>query len=230
MKLGLLTITFVSLAEVAPVGAQGTLGNGTFQDLDFETAALYAYPEGQPTSSAGMIYAAQAIPGWIASIGGTPLTAIGYNYAPVDQAAVTLTSSPGVIDGNYSVAIASGGVGRASPIGEIAQTGTVPVGANVITFVSYRNVQSVLTFSVNGMPVQYSAVTTLSSSFETYAADISQYAGRSATISFGNAPYASNFILDDIGFSAQQIPEASEWALIGPGIVGVFLKFRVYRQ
>ena len=112
----------------AQTNAQGTLGNGTFQDLDFESGTIVPL-RGRPT---GVVHAAQRVPGWTVSIGAVAQMQIWYpatDIAHFDPSEFVLTEAPNVIDDNHGGLLLVGGLAH-SPTVSVQQTGVIPVGAN----------------------------------------------------------------------------------------------------
>ena len=65
---GTLVIALLGAMLATSAHAQGSLGDGTFQTLDFESAELSPLPSGQ--FFGGPVPVSEAIPGWTAYIGG----------------------------------------------------------------------------------------------------------------------------------------------------------------
>jgi hypothetical protein len=68
-----------------PAAAQGSLGDGTFQDLDFESATV-VFVDGSPPS----IETGPALPRWTASLGGMQPISIDYNLLAAGNSAIAL--------------------------------------------------------------------------------------------------------------------------------------------
>jgi hypothetical protein len=215
-----------------PAWGQGSVGNGTFQDLDFSSGAVVYYP-GNPGLG---IEAGPALPGWTASIGGVDQSTILYDVYTGSCACVTLIGPTTPFGpGTYELYL----VGLFTQTAAIQQTGIVPLGANTIQFQSqyyplnvvnpFVNVSDGLT--INGQPVSLTAIG-MQNNVWTYAGNISQFAGRTATIEF----YASDPIgfgswnLNDIIFSSQSIPEPGTVALAGLGGLAMFVLGRTRRS
>jgi hypothetical protein len=204
--------------------AQGTLGNGTFQDLNFEEATLIAYPSGQPTTSPGPVYAAQALPGWTVYIGGIAQNQIPFDSGGSDYPVIVLSSKPNVLDGNYGAFLGGSGVNpNQSPSSSLQQTGIIPIGANSIEFLSNPNIH--MTFAVGGQMLPLVS-TPQPSGATLYAANIPGFGGQTATIAFNQTPTAGGDYLDDITFSSQVVPEPSGYLLFAAGAFSVFWNVR----
>ena len=211
-------VALAGVLQPAVTHGQGSLGDGTFQDLDFSEADVEVVGGNGFTIEAG-----PALPGWTASIGGIAQSSIFYNNSALSGGCISLwgPTQPSVC-GNYSVFLQGGAyawVGAAS----IQQTGIVPAGANSIQFQSRTYPfypQSINTFglNINGQPVNLVPLSGANTAW-TYGANISQYAGQSATLNFFSF-YGSaneNLWLSDITFSIQVIPEPSVLGLFGIG-------------
>jgi hypothetical protein len=210
-------ITSLSAALVATSSA---FGQGTFQDLDFESARLVFVTSPYYTE----IVATNALPGWSAFSGANPLSTIFYNdprfFPPVEL----LGSNSLAIGGNFSVLLSEGG-GIGTNIygpGSISQTGLVPTDAQTLLFEANLNLfsspGSSLVVSLGGQNLSYMAIFN-APNYTLYGADISMFAGQTEILSFMAA--AGLVLLDNIQFSPQVIPEPSIHALLGLG--GLFL-------
>jgi hypothetical protein len=113
-KIGLAQTMFV-LRLVTVAGAAEA--QGTFQNLDFESANLAASPQ---EIYPNFVRINSALPGWTAYVGSIQQTQVGYNAPANSTASITLTgptwssSDAGryvvdIIDGSYSVDSVSSG-------------------------------------------------------------------------------------------------------------------------
>jgi hypothetical protein len=231
MKTKILITSSVSAAmAVLSVHAQGT-----FQNLDFESATLTAGPP-------SFVSVSSALPGWTAYIGTDEQTQVlqnGYStgeaiidiFGPNYPAAGMPPFSPGVIDGNYSVLLQAGGEPGNSDVKEgasIAQTGTVPVGSQYLEFDAWLALPyAQFTVSFDGVNLSPVALGSGPNNSILYGANIAPYAGQAGTLAFTAVypPLGSSWVgLDDITFSAT--PETSP--LVLTGIAGVL--FALYRR
>jgi hypothetical protein len=70
------------------LSAGGALGQGTFQNLDFESATLVPIPG----DGYNRVQFAQAFPGWTGSLGGYPVTAALTNNVFLDTAGIAIVA------------------------------------------------------------------------------------------------------------------------------------------
>jgi hypothetical protein len=218
------------MGALLPLSAlcQGSLGDGTFQDLSFGSATLVFI-----NGSSGLIEPGPAFPGWSVSVGGAPPPWVLYNNFTTGASAVDLLGpSPPVAGGPYS-AVLQGGVGGTA---EIQQTGVVPAGANSIQFHSGTYPfypPTVISFGLlaNGQPLNLIPLSTANNIW-IYGADISRYAGASVSLEFYSLGDVSSgeFELNDITFSSQVIPEPSEVVLFGIGGLALVAALRARRN
>jgi hypothetical protein len=188
---------------------QGSVGNGTFQNLDFESATI---PSGTPP---GSVSASSGFPDWSAYIGTSAQSQINLDLLTLDTSAIgVLDKTHGALDGNYSVVL-QGGDSSFSQTASISQTGVIPTGANSLRFVT-PVFESFFSVSINGQSIPISLLPG-----GTYGGNISQFAGKTANLEFTSSPFplgtTQNFYLDDITFSGQVIPEPSSLMLLAFG-------------
>jgi hypothetical protein len=209
--------------------AQGTVGNGTFQDLNFAAGTLVYNPVGQYNQ----IEAGPALPGWTASIGGVDQSTILYDVFSGSSASIALydPTTP-FAGGNYTLAL----IGGAGYTAALQQTGTIPASANSIQIVSETYplnnpiINSSAGLIINGQPVSLLPISVQNNGL-TYAGDVSQYAGKTVTIEFyvSDPTALGSLNLQDIAFSSQGVPEPGTMALAclgGLALVSVARKKR----
>jgi hypothetical protein len=106
------------------VSVAGAAGQGSFQNLDFESATLVPIP-GDPY---GRVRFAPAFPGWTGSVGGLGQTAALYDAAFLDSSGVSIINrgwsgpipnSGGVISGSFTALLQAG---VTIPVGTPADT------------------------------------------------------------------------------------------------------------
>ena len=199
------------------LAASSALAQGTFQNLDFESA-----------NAAGLtnffVAFKDAFPSWIGYIGTNQASLAGYNFISAGGAVITLITpsaldartAASVIDGNYTATIPAG---QTSPFGIIVpgalgQTGVIPLGVKSLRFSASGNVDY-LSVTFGGVNLAFLATGT-GSNYRTYAGDISALAGMSGELRFTEqaASFEPVVILDDIEFSPVAIPE--------PGVLAFF--------
>ena len=199
------------------LAASSALAQGTFQNLDFESA-----------NAAGLtnffVAFKDAFPSWIGYIGTNQASLAGYNFISAGGAVITLITpsaldartAASVIDGNYTATIPAG---QTSPFGIIVpgalgQTGVIPLGVKSLRFSASGNVDY-LSVTFGGVNLPFLATGT-GSNYRTYAVDISALAGMSGELRFTEqaASFEPVVILDDIEFSPVAIPE--------PGVLAFF--------
>jgi hypothetical protein len=220
MKTRLITALVFSIVS-AKIIAQGT-----FQNLNFEQANP-VMANGGPYYPYG-VTAASALPYWTVDVGGVQQTSIPENAPSLGAPQVTLISSaymfPPPIDGNYSVLL-EGSDGPGLPA--ISQTGLIPAGSQSLLFEAQPG-SAALEVLVGSQVVPFSAVGT-GVNYTLYGANISAWAGDTEELTFSaqeSTVGLNNWLIDDISFSTQTVPEPSPLALTGVG----GLLFAVYRR
>jgi hypothetical protein len=217
------------------------LGQGTFQNLDFEQAAPVSagYPY-QPWE----VTAASALPFWSVSYGNVQQSAVAFNVLSVGSAQVDLygpnnpVDDPGVIDGDYSVALQWGyGPGLVEESVSLSQDGTIPANAESLQFKAWTFLGAApLSVSFAGdnlsLFVLSSGVSLSGQPYNVYGANIASFANMSGQLEFtapvGGVAGVGGIELDDISFSPQVvIPEPNPLALAGIGSFLVTLYRRI---
>jgi len=176
----------------------------SFTNLDFESANLSGY-------SAGSVPAADAIPGWTAYFGGVLRTNISYNVSPVVVFGGDILGTNGgyhPFQGSYYYYL----LGSGSSPAVISQSGTVPVTARSLTFMSSTPAWGGVSF--NG---QILSLWDLGR--HVYGADISGFAGETGELRFESSAYPGGlgYLIDNIQFSDQPIPEPGTLGLVALG-------------
>ncbi|MDE3066084.1 MAG: hypothetical protein KGJ60_00890 [Verrucomicrobiota bacterium] len=191
----------------ATIFANAARGQGTFQNLDFESAKLI-FPD---PSYPYFLAATNALPGWSAFSGTNQLTGIYYDEGAVLSDVMLFGFFSGVLSGNFDVSLAHP---NGSPSGSISQTGLVPSDAQSLFFEAST---AGLLLSMNGQNLSYLPISNGQNSsgykYTVYGANISAFAGQSATLTFSTIPGGGAF-LDNIQFSSQPIPEPSALSFI----------------
>jgi len=213
---------------------------GTFQNLDFESANLSPVP---PNQNIVEVSAASALPGWTAYLGTAQQTQVIQNSCGEGEAEIDVFGPnypaagpspgliPGTIDGNYSVLLQSGGEPQNSDIttsASIQQTGAVPFGTQSMQFKAWQTYLPAFTVSFDGT-VLSPVVLGAGPNYTLYGVNISPYEGQSGPLEFTadfSGTGASWLGLDDIVFSPAAVPEPSPILLTGIG--GLMLAF--YRR
>jgi hypothetical protein len=193
---------------------------GTFQNLDFESA----YPNIQPSTAPGMYSVTTALPDWNVYYGANQQYAqqsqMGYQILSTGQTFVTLlgpTNGPFAtsISGNFSLLL-QGGVTAASA--SISQTGLVPASAQSIQFEGQSGAGPLLV-SLDGQNIPIVAIGT-GPNYTLYGGNVSAFADQTALLQF-SAPEGynanNNWNIDDIAFSPNSVPEPQTWTLLLSG-------------
>jgi hypothetical protein len=226
-------IVVLSAALFAILSAQA---QGTFQNLDFE-GATPGPPITGPIGGADYQPVGLALPGWSASIDGTPVTEVLQNDYTLGAASIDIfgpgwnSVNPGVIGGDYTVLLQTFFASE----GDVSlwQNGTIPASAQSLQFSAWNlsgNGAFTVSFAGHNLsPVVLSSGQTASGQFyDVYGVNIAQYAGQAGQLEFtaldNNPP--GQIELDDIAFSTQVVPEPSPLALTGVGA----LAFALYRR
>jgi hypothetical protein len=205
------------------------MGQGTFQNLNFEAAQVAGYSPG------AAIPIIAGLPGWAAGVEGTNKSVtVAYDTLSLGGALISINDvntgygfAP--IEGTFSAYLFSQGL--SSPIAtSISQTGLVPPGT--MSLLAGMRVQGPAPIvmlggeAINMIPLASFPTYTL------YAGDISAFGGMNETLSFTEPPPVqgslSGLVLDSIQFSAQPVPEPSELALAGIG--ALLVGWRVLRR
>jgi hypothetical protein len=213
------------------LSAAGAEGQGSFQNLDFESANLAGYSPTPPGGPATSVPISDGLPNWSAYFssvsGGTfQLDGVWYDAQSLGGAAISVVDNKSSlrppIQGNYDVLL-SGGGGFNDTSTTISQTGLVPSDTmSLQVTMQWSHIAPVITLgglTVNMVPLQTFANYTL------YGGDISSFAGLVETLSFTEPPPPSGMTppsflyLDDIVFSPQVVPEPSIFALFALGAI-----------
>jgi hypothetical protein len=221
-----------ALVLIRSASAQG------FVDLDFESATLVP-AVGDPY---GAVSFPQAFPGWTKAIVGAIDSNALYDNIFLDSAGISIIDKNApfnldsfVFDGRYTAVLQSGfgytSNGQMPTDTTLSQNGLVPVGTESLQFKANTLFDSLGAFAVT-LGGQTLSLTTLgtAANYTVYGANISQWADRTAQLSFtvfGENPHVDDefLYLDDIQFSSQPIPEPSEMRLFS-----AFIAFLCWRR
>ncbi|MCX6922009.1 MAG: hypothetical protein NT154_02130 [Verrucomicrobia bacterium] len=210
-----------------------TRGQGTFQNLGFESASIV------PISDI-FIQFSTAFPHWTCTVAGVQQTFALYNTLALSTSGVAAINhdwpypTAGVIAGNYTAVLQGGMLGPENPASTtLSQTGLVPATAQSLLFKAYCLGSSApvipLVVTLGGQ--QLSLISMGSGvNYTLMGADIHGLAGQSVELDFtvrGSVNINSVF-LDSIQFSTQLIPEPSVFGLATLG--ALFLGWRVLRR
>jgi hypothetical protein len=195
---------------------QGTLlGDGTFVNLDFESANIPRGPSSAP------IAVSQALPGWTVYLGNTPSATVIPNDSSLAGANVSVLTPQWLVNpifqGNYMVLLqAAPSPSSFTPTtAALGQTGQIPAGAKNMLFDAVTTGQQV-TFNGAVLPVVVYAKT---ANFNVYEANISALAGETGELRFTVLQVLGTgaTYLDNIGFYGQSVPEPGTLALFAFG-------------
>jgi len=214
--LALTACLIVSLDDAFPA-----LGQGTFQNLDFEQAQI----SGPPPQGVSV---SQALPHWEVSENGVPTTVIFYDDIALTQWQVSIqdVNGEGSLSGKYSVFL-QGGKDPVNPgYAEISQIGTLAADTHSMLFAARMTRPGNLNVAFNGQPIQ-TGLFQDHGTYQTFGADISAFAGQTGELSF-TAPDPTWTFIDDIQFSTASIPEPSTLAMITVG--GLLVGTKISRQ
>jgi hypothetical protein len=215
-------------------------GQIAFENLNFESATLNA------STGGNMVPASSALPGWTVFVGTTQQIDVMQNAAnlnapivdilgPNDPASLAIPQgAPGIIDGNFTVAIQGGISGVGIESASIQQTGTIPAGDESLQFKAWAGPttpSSEWSVSFGGNTLTLYALAT-TSQYTLYGADISAYVGQTGWLDFTAAGQgAPSFLeLDDITFSTSSVPEPNPAILISlGGLIFAFCRRKMLR-
>jgi hypothetical protein len=197
-------------------------GQGTFQNLNFESATLSSVPPGE---GGGDVSISAALPGWTGYLGGVQTARVFQNEVSLGASSIDIlgpqwNKAPGIIDGNYSVYLQPGDNGTTT---SIAQSGTIPSGTQTLIFDAWQPPLATpfsVSFSGDTLSplVLFSGQSPSGQAYDVYGANVASFAGQTGQLEFTVFPNNYNsLLLDDISFSSQAIPEPNPIVLTGIG-------------
>ncbi len=190
------TIRNLIAAMALGCGAQSSLSQGSFANLDFEQA--------NPSTL-------NYLPGWTSYAG-----LILYNTASLGGAAISLHDMASLgfqpLQGSYSVFLQGSAAGPAVSAA-IGQTGQIPASSLSLRFWVDPRSNLEITFGGQVIPTVKLSST---ANYDVLGGDISMFAGQTAELRF-TGPANSGGYFDNIFFSNQPIPEPSALGLFGLG-------------
>jgi hypothetical protein len=210
-----------TLAVLLAIAGQSLLSvraQGTFQNLNFESATLPVIPSGQ---YGGPVSILSGIPRWKGYMGNNQVTQVLHNNMTLGSSSIDILGpnftygNIAPIDGNYSVLLQPGASSSGFADASIAENGTIPSDTSYLQFKAW--VQTSLSVSFNGHDLTLVPIST-TSSYVLYSADLSSFAGQTGELRF-TAPFyssgANNVLLDSISFA---VPEPSVFVLGAMGV------------
>jgi PEP-CTERM motif len=204
--------------------AQFAAGQGTFQNLNFESASV---PNIRSDQTA-FVLTTDALPGWTTYSGPYQQSQVLYNGISLGGALVSLVDrhtlgySNNVIGGSFTVTLDSGSIfingNQILVSAAIAQSGMIPGGSMSLRFDASWNVGA-LSVTFGGHVLPFYALSS-GPNYTRYGADVSAFAGQSAELRFTEQPNPPPSVftiafLDNIFISPEAIPEPSVLGLFG---------------
>jgi hypothetical protein len=196
---------------------------GTFQNLDFESANLAPVPSGQ---FGGLVPISDALPSWTAYLGTGQTSQILQNNLAGGSPSISILGPNwgnsfgiAIIEGNYSAVLQAGSLGPVLAV--IAQTGLVPANSQSLQLrgpPSSTTGQFVVT--LGGLPITMTPLFD-TATYTLFGGDISSFAGQTSELRIAALPTSLYFSVDSIQFSTSPIPEPSSvWLLlVGSGVL-----------
>jgi hypothetical protein len=229
------------------VCCSAAFAQGTFQNLDFESASLTPISAGQ---DGGEIPLGSALPDWSATIAGSPVTQVLQNNLTITAASIDIlgpnwnSDYPGIISGQNTAILESLAFPGTTDDASIFQTGTIPIGSESLQLKAWSiQPNSQFTVSINGnilSPVALSAGQSASGQpFTLYGFNVASFAGISGQLAITTVVPNGNGIsqveFDDISFSPNAItvtPEPDALTLMGLGglVFGVYQRVQGCRK
>jgi len=194
------------------------LGQGTFQNLDFEQANLPFVPPGQFGADASI---SNAIPHWAAYYNGSPISSISHDNLSLGGALISIHDTSSSIAqplaGAYSILLQGSSAGPATSVA-IAQTGQLSGSSLSLRFWACPLSNLQITFDGQSVQVFHLATTP---GYDIFGADISAFSGQTRELRFTALADSGGFF-DNIQFSDQPIPEPGSISLllVGLGLAG----------
>jgi hypothetical protein len=199
---------------------QNGFSQGTFENLNFESATLSPVPAGQ---FGGEVSSLDALPGWTCYIGPYQVTQVLQNNLTLGDASIDILGpdwnfNNGIIEGQYTVVLQPGdgnqGNGNFGYVSaSISQTALVPANAQSLQFKAA--ISSPYTVSLGEQNLNL-VVLGSGPNYTLYGANIpSGDTGQSEALAItalagpNNADYFDSFV-----FSNQEIPEPQTWTLL----------------
>ncbi len=189
------------------------VGQGTFRNLDFESATLTPVPPGQ---SGGPVSSLSGIPYWTGYLGTNQQTQVLHNDEALGNASIDILgpylNGGVIIEGQYTVVLQPGDNGFSGIPGDylsasISQTNLVPAYSRSLQF----KAQAFSPFSVSllGQTLALRVLGT-GANYNLYGADISSLAGQTGplTITALAGPNSADYF-DSFVFSSSAVPEPS---------------------
>jgi len=210
------------------VAACSAFAQGTFQNLDFESANLEAIPAGQ---YGGFVPISNAFPGWTGYIGTNQVGQVIQNNYSIGSPSIDILGpfwsvGYGIISGQYNALLQAGTYSDRPPAdAALAQVGQVPITARSIQIKEFGS-QFILSLAGQTIPlVQMGSGT----NYVLYTGDVSMFAGQTVELRL-TAHGTPDFrfpvdFVDDIEFSSVSIPEPSILALSALGTLLLTWRF-----
>jgi hypothetical protein len=225
---------FRTAASLACGATFAVLGQGTFQNLNFEAANLLILAPGQSAT----VSVADALPGWTAWLGTNQQALVAYNATTLGNASISVIGpnysqlGPIIppIEGNFNAILMAGMAPGGSVAASISQVGTVPANAQSIQFKTsmFPGEPEDFMLSLNGVTVSLQPVS-VTSTYATWGGNIQSFAGRQVELRITAFPTAQlptyNFWVDSVIFSSELVPEPGVFGLsaLGALLTGWYL-------
>ena len=192
-------------------------GQGTFQNLNFESAVLVPI-SGNPTT----VQFGPAFPGWTGYFGLgvlSPTFPANYNNINVGSIGLGLLDQNSPFGGSISnlTAVLQSSTLNGSPDLALAQTGMVPGGTLSLRF-DATTFNPNFVVSLNGQPLSLSVLQDFGT-YKEYGANIASFGGQTAELRFTKLRASGDLYFDNVSFSPIAVPEPRSWALLGLGSV-----------
>ncbi len=204
---------------------------GSFQNLDFESAILPSLPAGQ---YGDYVSSLSGLPAWSVYLGTNQVTQVLQNNAALSSASVDIlgpnwTASmgsglniKGVIEGSYSAVLQAGAYGFPLQYvdASISQVGLVPANAQSIQVKAYGGPLFV-SFAGFNLPLITLATTP---NYTLYGADISGFRGQSGALTLAASQPIFHYDTVEIDSIVFSIPEPTAFGLFSLGalLLGFF--------
>ena len=234
-KFSILSVCFLGLALLG-TSSSAAFSQNSFENLDFEAGTVTSTSNDHDQDD--LVNVGTALPGWSVFYGNTAQAFIQTTQPSADIASVSLVTKgttslapAGLFSGRRCVLLQEGFYYAADPgdprswaTASISQCAMVPCSALSLTF---NATPSALQVTFDGNPLALT-VTSSGAGFDTYACDISPYAGEVGRLCFSNGQDST--YLDNILFSSlavpSEVPEPATVALMGLAGLIIWLRCR----